>query len=592
MSIWKRLILITIMVIPGLFWGCKPPIISEENYRGEPGDKIIATDDAGLTLTVAEIYEGLRNSNLAPRGGTLSKEEVALFVDSMLMDTLTGLKADEDVVLENYKHHFWTYRLRYHDYLLRVWVREAVYPQIPADSEHVIDYFNAHPEKFSIEEQVFVSHILISPRWFKIGEDSAYYRSLSDEQFDAEVKAYADSVYQKLVDGEPFAQVAQNYTHDKLSNAEGGMVGWTTRGKYIDPFDSVAFSLKPGEFSKPYWDRDGWHIVYVTDHLAAGLPPLDRPQYWQTAVRGYMSHHVNRITDSILDSLRADMDLVYNEQWLDSNVFTAPEFIWGAIVNSTDTIDMKLMRNLEMKYRRDNQVVNTTGDLKRQLINELAARFLVIQQVRAHQMDTLPDVKAEEYRIRHETTRMITLVERFDPTWRPSDSAIAAYYNENIDKYVSDKPMRIQEIIVSDSLLAEFIRDQAMSGVALDDLAQDYSLGAETIKAKLTDPKDVGEADVDPEFWKVLKEIPEGEVSAPFRYENAYHVIKMLRLIRNTPLAQARSGIVTILSNQYERDHIRQYVDDLYERYHIRFVGDLPLFHLKPLNYRRDQQGQ
>jgi len=79
----------------------------------------------------------------------------------------------------------------------------------------------------------------------------------------AEAKAEIYEVYNKLKQGEDFAQVARDYSQDYGSAQAGGSLGFFRRGQMIKEFEDVAFSLKPGQFSEPFLTNFGWHIVKV-----------------------------------------------------------------------------------------------------------------------------------------------------------------------------------------------------------------------------------------------------------------------------------------------------------------------------------------
>jgi peptidyl-prolyl cis-trans isomerase SurA len=72
----------------------------------------------------------------------------------------------------------------------------------------------------------------------------------------------ADSVYQKLVAGADFAELAREYSDDKLTYTSGGVMPEFTVGKYEPQFEEAVFTLKKdGEISKPFPTQYGFHIV-------------------------------------------------------------------------------------------------------------------------------------------------------------------------------------------------------------------------------------------------------------------------------------------------------------------------------------------
>ena len=82
---------------------------------------------------------------------------------------------------------------------------------------------------------------------------------------DVEALAFAQSLRQRILDGEDFADLALRYSEDPGSGAEGGDLGWAGRGRYVPEFDEVAFSLEIGEISEPVKTTFGYHIIEVLE---------------------------------------------------------------------------------------------------------------------------------------------------------------------------------------------------------------------------------------------------------------------------------------------------------------------------------------
>jgi len=74
----------------------------------------------------------------------------------------------------------------------------------------------------------------------------------------------ADSLRQRLEDGEDFAAVAQAYSDDIGTKDQGGNLGWVRRGQgLVREFEDAAFRLQPGVFSPPIYTPFGFHIMQV-----------------------------------------------------------------------------------------------------------------------------------------------------------------------------------------------------------------------------------------------------------------------------------------------------------------------------------------
>ena len=73
----------------------------------------------------------------------------------------------------------------------------------------------------------------------------------------------ADSIYNALIKGADFAELAQRCSDDKGSARRGGELSWVQRGYMVKEFEDAIFAMKPGEISKPILSPFGYHIIKV-----------------------------------------------------------------------------------------------------------------------------------------------------------------------------------------------------------------------------------------------------------------------------------------------------------------------------------------
>ena len=131
-----------------------------------------------------------------------------------------------------------------------------------------------------------VTHIFRSPYGFHIAlveEERAYEevhaahimkmmpRGNEATAMDAKVKI--DSLYQAVLAGEDFAQVAMAHSDDKGSAMRGGDLGWFGRGMMVQPFENITFGMEEGAICEPFPTRFGWHFVKLYEKR--GIQPLD-----------------------------------------------------------------------------------------------------------------------------------------------------------------------------------------------------------------------------------------------------------------------------------------------------------------------------
>src|SRR5262249_29553150 len=112
--------------------------------------------------------------------------------------------------------------------------------------------YNDNIEQYSTPEQVRASHILLKTE----GKD------------DAAVKAKAEDILKQARAGADFGELAKKYSEDEGSAKNGGDLDYFTRGKKVPEFESVAFTLQPGQISDLVKSPFGYHIIKVTDKKA------------------------------------------------------------------------------------------------------------------------------------------------------------------------------------------------------------------------------------------------------------------------------------------------------------------------------------
>jgi len=107
-------------------------------------------------------------------------------------------------------------------------------------------------------EEINASHILVSCKPDASPEDT--------------LKAYnkAVSLRERIISGEPFADVAKSGSDDRSVIVNNGNLGYFTVYQMIAPFEEAAYSLQPGMVSEPVRTPFGYHIIKVNDRRPSG----------------------------------------------------------------------------------------------------------------------------------------------------------------------------------------------------------------------------------------------------------------------------------------------------------------------------------
>jgi peptidyl-prolyl cis-trans isomerase SurA len=76
-------------------------------------------------------------------------------------------------------------------------------------------------------------------------------------------------VYERLLNGEDFAELATKYSDDRSSASRGGELPVFGTGKMVSEFEEVAFGLSEADsLSEPFTSPYGWHIVKLLEKIS------------------------------------------------------------------------------------------------------------------------------------------------------------------------------------------------------------------------------------------------------------------------------------------------------------------------------------
>ena len=115
---------------------------------------------------------------------------------------------------------------------------------------HIIRLAEKRGDVVKFEDQTLVRHILVQP---------------SEIRSEKQTKDLMNEIFQKLVDGEDFKQLARQHSEDPGSKMEGGELGWSAPDTFDPAFEGVMNSADIGEVSTPFQSSFGWHILEVLD---------------------------------------------------------------------------------------------------------------------------------------------------------------------------------------------------------------------------------------------------------------------------------------------------------------------------------------
>lgn len=118
----------------------------------------------------------------------------------------------------------------------------------------VEDYYRANAGKFQKDEKVKIMQI--------------FFALPTDDSKKAAIEAKAQEIMQRIQKGEDFAKLAAEYSENP-DRESAWDIGYVKRGGLLKEVEETAFSLMPGEVSKPFWSVAGLHIIKVVDRTGS-----------------------------------------------------------------------------------------------------------------------------------------------------------------------------------------------------------------------------------------------------------------------------------------------------------------------------------
>ncbi len=172
------------------------------------------------------------------------------------MEALEKAASQQGVSFEDFKQNIRNQCIR------QSVVRDEVGRHINMTHAQEEAYYAAHAKQFEVPEQVHLSEILVPTA-----------ESATDAQL-AQAQAKADGIAAQLKGGASFADLAKKESGGPTA-AAGGDLGDFKRGALGQVLEDATFGLPVGANTAPIRTRQGFVILRVDAHQAAGVPPLN-----------------------------------------------------------------------------------------------------------------------------------------------------------------------------------------------------------------------------------------------------------------------------------------------------------------------------
>ncbi|MBR5684734.1 MAG: peptidylprolyl isomerase [Muribaculaceae bacterium] len=316
-------------------------------------------------------------------------------------------------------------------------------------------------------------------------------KDATDEQ-KAVCKQKMDSIYKLLQQGADFEELAKAESQDNTAQ-RGGDLSWFRRGRMVQPFDSIAFSLPDGAISEPFATQFGYHIIKKVAHGAPSLSEL-RPALENAISR---DERASLIQQRRLDDMKSKYNYRLNPE--------AEQYLTNALVagyDSTFVAQNTKISQLPLFTFGDKKSLPVAALLsklnpKAKILDVVKAKDYVFSTVDAVAEDALTEYNGlelvktnDEYRnLLNEYRDGMLLFEISNRrVWKAANKdtvGLEQYFEHNRGKYLWDEP-HFKGIILSaknDSILNLVKADLAAQGaVKITDAVADgihYTYGSD-----------------------------------------------------------------------------------------------------------------
>jgi len=394
------------------------------------------------------------------------------------------------------------------------------------DSVITDEYIKQIYDKTSVE--VKASHILIKPE-----------NKMSSE----EALAKANDIYKKILNGENFTDLANEYSADKA--APGGDLGYFSWGKMVPAFQEKVFSMEIGEISKPLKTQFGYHIIKLVDKRTKPKQQTFEKSKKSLKKNAIQSHRqeLNKRYLETVERIKKSMDYKLNNEVLPliCDEYKDKKYKGGylqimkqieanpvIITTKNENFDKEWFTNKIEEYNYDFNAGKYLSDPKglSQVLEYIFTRNIFYTNAQKMNLQDDPDF-LEEYNI-FKNKEIINHYkkENIKKLSKVSEKELKDYYEKNKSEYMTDEKFEVREIFVKDESLANEILTKIQMGEMFEKLSDEYTERYNKKKVKgylgFISNKQYGK------IGKIAEKLKKDEVcKTPIKHKDGFSIIKV-----------------------------------------------------------------
>ncbi len=346
---------------------------------------------------------------------------------------------------------------------------------------HLIEIKDRRPR-----EQVYVSHIMAF----------CYDGSSPDDSAKAYQKILA--AQERLMKGDPFAEVARDMSEDRQTAINGGDLGPISRGQIPSPeFEEAAFALKQkGDISPIVRTKFGYHLIQLTHK---GYKSLDEERETLKTLLKRNPEKMNAEDEKLIARLKKEY--LYTET-LPNALILATKADSGMNFIQVDSLKLSAAEKSAVVFAFSNRkytLDSLIGYIKENNIGVPITKESVIDQVNAYAKQALKNYEISQLESRSpEFARLmndyrdgillfnISEKKVWSPA-QPNDTVALPYYEAHRERYQFSDRVAISQIVLSNQDLADKLYAELTQGKRTLDVvtAQDVKKQTAELKKQL-----------------------------------------------------------------------------------------------------------
>ncbi|WP_298439939.1 peptidylprolyl isomerase [Geobacter sp.] len=166
-----------------------------------------------------------------------------------------------------------------------------------------------------------------------------------------------------------------------------------------------------------------------------------------------------------------------------------------------------------------------TPEGKKELLDTMVVRELILQQAKKDGLDKSPEVAAKLEELKKRVVVEAFLKKKVEEQASVSDAEMKKFYDENKDKFKTGAQVKASHILVKSEKEAQDVLKELKGGASFEELARKHSI--DSAAAKGGDLGWFSKGSMVPEFEKVVFGLKEGEISGIVKTKFGYHIIKL-----------------------------------------------------------------